>query len=735
MDARTRDRILFLLFLVSGFCGLTYQVVWLRLAFAAFGIITPVMSVVISVFMLGLALGSWGAGRWVSDWTRRTNASALYAYALAELVIGAGAFAAPPLLQAGRALLLPLGAMDSGPYLFWSGLALAAAILPWCVAMGATFPLVMAFVKEVERSETHSFSFLYLANVIGAMLGALITAVALVELFGFRGTLRIAAIGNFAIAAASVWLARRHGRPANAAAVDPALPGTDGAPLAPGDARLALVILFVTGFTSMGGEVIWVRNLTPVLGTLVYSFASLLATYLFATWLGSAWYRRDLARGAPLSVDALVAGLAVASWLPLVLNDARVHASAAPGLASIVPFCALLGYLTPMLVDRYAQGAPRAGGRGYAVNVVGSILGPLFASYVLLPTVGVRLGLVLLAQPYLVLFALHARSRPRALLTRATAAAALALFGCALFWTTSYEEGAPWIRNQIRRDYAATVLSWGAGPRRQLAVNGIGQTGLVATTKVMAHMPLALVPQPPRRALVICFGMGTTFRALLSWGVEATAVELIPSVPEAFPYYHADAERVRADPHGRVVIDDGRRFLQRDRTLYDVITLDPSPPIEAAGASLLYSSEFYQLARQRLAPGGILLHWFPGGGDELTFASLIRSLTEAFPYVRIFPGYQGFGHHLLASEQPIEIPPPRELAARLPERARADLIEWNSAALRDPETLFREIFAREVAPESLLHPDPRIRLVDDRPRNEYYLLRRHAPWLWQRLGR
>src|SRR6266513_602514 len=98
----SRRQLLFLLFFVSGFCGLVYQVVWIRMAFASFGIITPVLSVVISVFMLGLAIGSWAAGLWVAPLVRKTGLSAVLFYALAELIIGLGAFAVPLLFKAGE---------------------------------------------------------------------------------------------------------------------------------------------------------------------------------------------------------------------------------------------------------------------------------------------------------------------------------------------------------------------------------------------------------------------------------------------------------------------------------------------------------------------------------------------------------------------------------------------------------------------------------------------------------
>src|SRR5438552_938822 len=177
-----RHKLLFLLFFISGFCGLLYQVIWVRLAFASFGVITPVLSVVVSVFMLGLSLGSWAGGKLVAPLTQRLGISAILFYAWAELMIGVGAFIVPSLFSLGETLLLPAGESNSFSYLVLSASAIAISIFPCCVFMGATFPFMMAYVREFDRSNTKSFSFLYLANVIGAMFGSLMTAIILVEL-------------------------------------------------------------------------------------------------------------------------------------------------------------------------------------------------------------------------------------------------------------------------------------------------------------------------------------------------------------------------------------------------------------------------------------------------------------------------------------------------------------------------------------------------------------------------
>jgi spermidine synthase len=93
------------------------------------------------------------------------------------------------------------------------------------------------------------------------------------------------------------------------------------------------------------------------------------------------------------------------------------------------------------------------------------------------------------------------------------------------------------------RDHTATVIATGEGMHKQLLVNGTGMTELTPITKMMAHLPLAFLPRAPKDALVICFGMGTSFRSMMSWGINVTAVELVPSVPKLFGYFHADGPR------------------------------------------------------------------------------------------------------------------------------------------------------------------------------------------------
>jgi spermidine synthase len=741
MNLFTR-RVLFFLFFLSGHSSLVYQVVWTRMAFASFGIITPVLSVVLSVFMLGLAVGSWAGGRWIPALAGKFGLSAAFFYAGAELLIGLGAFAVPKLFSIGEHILLASGETNSFGYLSLSALVLAASILPWCVCMGATFPFMMAYIRERDSRNAESFSFLYLANVLGAMSGTFMAAVVWIELWGFHHTLWMAAAGNFTIAFISICLGWEQRQSAG-------LAGKTGATLSATNETAARVstirsgmikwILFSTGFMAMAMEVVWTRAFIPVLKTQVYSFAMIVFAYLGATFVGSWMYRRDLWKNCPMPAGKLIAALAITAFLPVLVNDTRLVEANWMGsvdafsvillLASICPVCALLGYLTPSLIDEYAAGQPTEAGQAYAINVLGCILGPLFACYILLPHLSERHALILLGLPFFIFYFLLGRAEPRRrqLIWGALAGVVLA---ASVFLVRDFE--GMLIRTEtgttVRRDYTASVISMEADGQKWLLVNGIGMTVLTPITKFMVHLPLAFHKDPPKSALVICFGMGTTYRSALSWNIDTTVVELVPSVTKAFGFYHADAARTVNDPNGHMITDDGRRFLKRTDKKFDVIVVDPPPPVQAAGSSLLFSREFYELAKQHLKPGGILQMWFPGDDEVATGQAVIRSIHESFPYVRCFPSVAGWGVHMLASMQPIEQLDAAQLAARMPDSAKNDLVEWNAS--KDATAFLSKVLNSEYTVPSLLNPDAEIQVTDDEPFNEYFLLRRlHRHWI------
>lgn len=729
----------FFFFFFSGFCGVLYELVWLRLSMAQFGVTTAMVSIVLSVFMAGMGLGSWASGKWLRSSPADQAASArisptrfpaLRIYAVIELLIGISAVVVPYELSWGRSILEHLGLTSSFGYYCAAGLWVGWTLIPWCALMGATIPVAMrAIAQTLPREAARSFSYLYMANVTGAVAGTVVPLV-LIELLGFHGTLMVGLLCNALIALAALALSNQASKPAQesaTAAVDPGPTRTAGG---------SLILLFLTGLTSMGMEVVWVRQFTPYLGTVVYAFASILAIYLSATFVGSRLYRswssrggREKALGATQESPVLWTLMALSALFPLITSSPTFRLSNMLRLVlGIAPFTGLLGFLTPMLVDRRSGGDPGRAGSAYAVNVMGCIVGPLLAGFGLLPYVSERWALTALALPWLIVGLLPLRPGPRMSRTARLAAYALLPLAAALVYIgKGYSEVNP--RSQVRRDSTATVIATGSGMRKQLLVNGYGMTSLTPITKMMAHLPLAFLNRPPQDALDICFGMGTTFRSLLSWKINTTAVELVPSVPQLFWYFHSDGPEVVKLPQAHIVIDDGRRYLERTTQQFDLITVDPPPPVKAAGSSMLYSEEFYAAARKRLRPDGILAQWLPDGDAE-DFAAVARALHNSFPYVRVFRWGTLWGFHFLASQHPLPNLTAEELQNRLPPDAAADLAEWAPAGRGREAVLsaFQSLLHSEVPIEAVILQSPATpSLTDDRPINEYYVLR--GRWL------
>jgi hypothetical protein len=185
--------------------------------------------------------------------------------------------------------------------------------------------------------------------------------------------------------------------------------------------------------------------------------------------------------------------LCIFSLIPVVLNDPRFNHNVILTLASIVPFCLARGYLTPRLIDEYSQGGPAGAGRAYGVNIAGGILGSLVAAYILLPTIGMRAGLLVLCAPIFLLFTWatsHALVSPWRRIGIVAPSIALLLFS--IFVSRSYEDGVLYNGPQeTHRDHVASVTAYGVAMSKNLMVNGIGITALTPITKVMAHLPLA----------------------------------------------------------------------------------------------------------------------------------------------------------------------------------------------------------------------------------------------------
>jgi spermidine synthase len=715
-------------FLLSGFCSLLYQTVWLRLAVAKFGVNAPVIASVLSVFMLGLALGNLLGARYQAWLQSKRFMTGLRGYAVLELVISLGGLLVPSLMSYGASLISSVP-MTNGAYFVFSFLIILIVLVPFCAAMGATLPVALSFIGKSEDSrKTSGFSQLYFANVTGAIYGTVVPAFIAFEAFGFQKTVYLAVAANCLIALL-VWNVSPSIR----------LSKYSGAGFAYTrsflmEKRWVLAELFILGMSSLALEVIWTRIYVFFAGAVVYSFAFILATYLASTALGTNFYRRFLARGNS-DIATWWIGLAPAALLVLASIHPGFHVPPIVRiLIGVAPISFLLGVVTPSLIDECTGSEPHKVSIAYTFNLAGCIVGPLVAGFLIIPVFGNRVASFLVAFVFLMLSLFHQFLESRRHPTtparwKTPAVAALAVSGMIMVWDKPYESRFP--NAQVLYDHTATVIATGSGMEKRLMVEGTHMTSLTVMTKMLAHVPLAFLDHKAQQGAVICFGMGTTFRSMATWNIKTTAVELVPSVPQFFSFFFPDAGRILESSNATVVIDDGRRFLSRGTEEFDVIVADPPPPIESVSSGLLYSTEFYDIVKKRLRKNGVFGTIILNSDSQNLF-SMVTALKESFAYVRIFEPYGEQNiFQVVASESPIPDWNAEELARRMPADSREDLTEWVASTPEwFPTTvqgMYQWFLDKEIDTSDFLtkhEPWQRIALTDDKPVNEYFFLRK-----------
>jgi spermidine synthase len=194
-----------------------------------------------------------------------------------------------------------------------------------------------------------------------------------------------------------------------------------------------------------------------------------------------------------------------------------------------------------------------------------------------------------------------------------------------------------------------TVTAFSINNHKSLWINGIGMTTLCTETKLMSHLPIMYTTKLPKEMLIICFGMGTVLKsATLYPDLNITTVELVAEEYKIFGYYHKTAEKILKLKNVSTIVNDGRNYILLSPKKYDIITVDPAPPIYSAGTVNLYTREFFQTCKERLTPEGVMCLWFPGG-QETEVKSLIRTFYSVFPNMRVYIGPHKWGFYLIGT--------------------------------------------------------------------------------------
>lgn len=656
-------RTLLALFFASGAAGLVYEVVWMRLLSLVMSVTVYAVTTVLCAFMAGLALGAALGGR-VADRVRRP----LLAYGLIEVAIAATGLVTPWLLfrLAPAYVWLHDVAGGSGPLFTTARFLLAfGVLLVPCTLMGATLPLLSrAAIGDTERAGRGA-GLLYAINTLGAVLGCVAAGFVLLPAVGLLRTSALAAAVNLAVGLLAMRLGGHLPAPAAVRAQAPA-------PAAPATVGVACVALAISGFTALGYEVLWTRALEQFTHNSVYAYSAMLATFLAGLGLGSAAAaaRADRLRRPLMALGLLEIGVA-ASVVASLLAYARfidlvpAAAAAAGGLGSWARVVALIfaeasvallvttllfGATFPLAARLVVDALDTLGrrlGAAYTANTLGSIAGAVVTGFLLLPMLGLRGAFLALVVVNLALgtgLALAAaRGRGRLLVGGLAAALALGAFALVpprLFEASFAARFGPLLfyREEVTDTIMVTEDARGGRFIRYGDGRGTAGTTTVREDRMYAHIPLLLHPRP-LRVLNICFGVGNSLAGVVTHPIEhVDAVELSPGVVDAAPYFRSTNADVLAEPRVALTIADGRNFLLTTRERYDVIRLDP-PELHTAGVVNLYTREFYALARDHLAPGGIFSIWVNVVMTPVEdLRLLVRTVASVFPYVSVWHG-------------------------------------------------------------------------------------------------
>lgn len=680
---------MYVLFFLSGATGLIYEVVWARMLTQIFGNTTHAIATVLSAFMAGLALGSYSFGRLVD-----ARKNALLAYGLLEGGVGVYALLVPTLLGWTQQAYTRLYGLVDVSFAAFSVvlflLSFLVIVVPTAL-MGATLPVLSRFCVTQFATLGRRVGDLYAINTLGAVLGCAFAGFLLISSLGLRGTVRLAASLNLAIAVVIVvmvaWTRTRgvvlDGREEEAAG---RAEGT----------RSRLDMLLLGGFALSGAaamiyENAWTRALTLVIGMSTYSFTVMLTTFLVGLALGSLlyarwWGEREMGIAGFGFLQLLIALSALATIplferLPFLFLRLRHGFGDSfqqfltiqlllSALVMILPTL-LLGATFPVVARIYTQSIYHVGssvGTAYASNTLGAIVGAFLGGFVFIPLLGVQnsigLAVVMNAAVGVLLVSLDARVGVGRRVVAAVGMLVLstaALLGFRTWDTGIMTSGvAIYASNYkslpsdgLRREWMTRdeVLYYREGLTATISVHrSYGSDYLYEKTNgkvdasygdsptqlMVGYLPMLFNPLA-KRVLVIGMGSGMTAKAVAAFPVARLEVaEIEPAVIEGARFFAEKNGRIHDDPRVQFIHADGRNYLLAVRDRYDVIISEPSNPW-IAGIGNLFTREYYTLAREKLADGGVFGQWmqtYAMAPEDLRM--VYRTFAEVFPDVSLW---------------------------------------------------------------------------------------------------
>lgn len=663
----------------SGCAALIYEIVWFQMLELVLGSSSVSLGILLGTFMGGMGLGSL-----LLPYAVSIRWHPLRVYAAIEIAIG-GLGIALMLGMSGISSIYAASAVQGFAGILQRGGYCAALLMPPTILMGAALPCLARLVRSTPAGMSWLGS-LYASNIVGGILGCVLAGFYLLRIYDMPTATFFAASVNGAVALisatmafATLYVAAGGDRTENGVRV----PKTQVA--CPWPVYLTIAL---SGMTALGAEVVWARLLSLLIGPSVYTFSIILAVFLLGLGLGSAAASRRARhiKGAAAALAAcqflLVVAIAwsafmIAAVLPFWPIDPRLAPSpwinyqidVLRCVLAILPAAFLWGASFPFALSAASSGQADAGwivGAVYACNTIGAIVGALAVSLVLIPWLGTQqVERVLIALSFcagLVMFAALHRSSLQALAVGASAetksASRRAVVAVGTLLVTTFAIYSVPVTPASLIAYGRELLKVAEFPR--VLYLGEGVTSSVAVTedhekvrrfhvsgkieastvsddlrleRMLGHLSALLHPQP-RSVLVVGFGAGITAGSFVLYpGIERIVIcEIEPLVPQNVgPYFKRANYDVLNDPRVKIVYDDARHYILTTKEKFDIITSDPIHPW-VKGAGNLYTQEYFELAKKRLNPGGVITQWIPiYESTRATIKSELATFFKALP--------------------------------------------------------------------------------------------------------
>ena len=661
---RVPRNVFFVLFTLSGFAGLIYESIWSHYIKLFLGHAAYAQTLVLAIFMGGMAIGAWFCARRTKRWK-----NLLIGYAIAEFLIGVLALVFHNIFVnaigfAYETVFPALGSPTAVDAFKW--MLAGALILPQSILLGTTFPLMTAGIMRLyPQTPGSTLSMLYFTNSLGAAIGVLTSGFYLIEKFGMPGTLLTAGLLNITLAM-MVWATEKFrmmsANPAEVSAAEasvaPTLPTQE--PQSPRMLALLLGASLLTGAASFCYEIGWIRMLSLVLGSSTHAFEIMLSAFILGLAFGGLWIKRKIDTYqniiGVLALVLIAKGAFALATLPVygytfdlmkLTVEALTKTDFSYGLFNLsshfisltvmfpAAFCA--GMSLPLITFALLSGGygESSIGKVYAWNTAGAIVGVLFAVHVGMPILGLK-NLVVAAAAIDIgvaigLLILVRQNTHAAAVPIVTLACVIVLSSAVMFVEFDLQKTSSGVYRHGRLRAAgaeivfhkdgktATVDVVKNGNQQVILTNGKADAAIVlgdetsaedeSTMVLLAVLPLAHKPDAKKIAN-IGFGSGMTTHTLLgSSTVEIVdTIEIEPAMVEGARSFGDSVKRAYSDPRSKIHFDDAKSFFAGRNEKYDVIVSEPSNPW-VSGVSGLFSNEFYSRIKSYLKDDGVLVQW------------------------------------------------------------------------------------------------------------------------------